>query len=225
MNTIDGRVGEEIIKHCLEMNSAGINQGVSGNISVRVDDQMMIITPTGIPYDSLEPRDLVEMTFDGAFNGSLKPSSEWRIHAAIYRNYSDAQTVVHAHPLFATALAIQGWNIPAIHYMVTIGGGHDIRCADYATFGSEQLAENVVSALRERTVCLMAHHGMVSTGPSLAIAMHRAKETETLARQYVIAKLLGTPEVLGIEEIGRVMDKLQDYGLREKPARGSEEGE
>ncbi len=206
----------DIIQSCLKMNAMGINQGVSGNISVRYGDDSMVITPTGIPYETLEPDDLVEMRFDGSFAGPLQPSSEWRIHRAIYSRRSDVDAVVHAHPLFATALAIQKLTIPAIHYMVAVGGGATIPCADYATFGTEQLAENVVSALEGHTVCLMEHHGLVATGPSLEVAMHRAAETENLARQYVITRLLGEPKILSDSEMHRVLAKMVDYGLRRK---------
>ena len=206
----------DIIQSCLKMNAMGINQGVSGNVSVRHGDDSMVITPTGIPYETLEPDDLVEMRFDGAFAGPLQPSSEWRIHRAIYSMRSDVDAVVHARPLFATALAIQKLTIPAIHYMVAVGGGATIPCADYATFGTEQLAENVVSALEGHTVCLMEHHGLVATGPSLEVAMHRAAETENLARQYVITRLLGEPKILSDSEMHRVLAKMVDYGLRRK---------
>jgi L-fuculose-phosphate aldolase len=206
------------------MNSLGINQGVSGNISARQDDGAMIITPTGIPYDTLDPADLVTLTFTGHYQGPLRPSSEWRIHGAIYQNHPEIHAVVHAHPLFATALAIQHISIPAIHYMVAIGGGDDIPCADYATFGTETLARNVLSALEERTVCLMEHHGLIATGPSLSVAMDRAVQTETLARQFVIAGLLGNPRILPQEEMTRVLNKLGDYGLRSKSDSISGEG-
>ncbi len=213
---------EDIIRSCLLMNEMGINQGVSGNISIRQDQQTMVITPTGIPYDTLNAGDLVTMTYAGQAQGSLRPSSEWRIHAAIYLAHPEVNAIVHAHPLCATALAIQHFSIPAIHYMIAVAGGPNIRCANYATFGTEELAHNVLEALDGRHVCLMDHHGMVATGPSLGVAMERTVQTETLARQYVIARLLGTPQLLPDDEIHRVVDKFTKYGLRLKSDTGSE---
>lgn len=207
---------QTIIHYCLEMNAQGFNQGVSGNISARVSDRQMLITPTGIPYDQLESQDIVSMMFDGSSSGTLQPSSEWRFHAAIYDAYPATQAIVHAHPWFATTLAIQHIEIPAIHYMITIAGGNTIPVADYATFGTDSLAENIVMALQHRTVCLIEHHGLVAIGSSVAEAFYRASETENLARQYVVARLLGEPHTLPPEEIDRVLDKLQHYGLRSK---------
>ncbi|MCX5478579.1 class II aldolase/adducin family protein [Kaistia geumhonensis] len=193
----------EIIAHCLRMNAAGINQGVSGNISVRFGERMLI-TPTSIPYDRLLPEDIASMSLagnDGAFEGPKPPSSEWRFHLDIMRSRPEVGAIVHTHPTYCTSLAIARRSIPACHYMIAIFGGDDVRCADYATYGTEQLSANVLKALEDRSACLLANHGAIATGYDLANAFWRAVELETIARQYFNALLIGGPVLLTAEEM------------------------
>lgn len=193
----------EIIAHCLRMNAAGINQGVSGNISVRFGDRMLI-TPTSVPYDRLLPEDIASMSLagnDGAFEGPKPPSSEWRFHLDIMRSRPEVGAIVHTHPTYCTSLAIARRSIPACHYMIAIFGGDDVRCADYATYGTEQLSANVLKALEDRSACLLANHGAIATGYDLANAFWRAVELETIARQYFNALLIGGPVLLTAEEM------------------------
>ena len=150
---------QQIIETARAMNASGLNQGSSGNLSAR-DGDGFLITPSGMDYDSLMADDIVWMDFAGKTKGQRKPSSEWRFHAAIYQHHDGANAILHAHPVSCSALACLGKGIPAFHYMVAIAGGKDIRCADYATFGTPELSAHVIDALQDRKACLMAHHGL-----------------------------------------------------------------
>ncbi len=202
----------QIIDACREMNRLGINQGTSGNISLRHDDGLLI-TPTSVPYDTMHVDQIVFMRLDGAPPARQRPSSEWRFHRDILKARSDVNAVVHAHPPYATILAIMGREIPAVHYMIACAGGDTIRCAPYATFGTEELSRHAVTALENRSACLLAHHGMIAAGSSLAKAMWLAVEVETLARQYHGALQIGTPPVLSKAEIENVRTRMAGYGV------------
>jgi L-fuculose-phosphate aldolase len=206
---------QSIIDACREMNRLGINQGTSGNISLRHDDGMLI-TPTSVPYHAMKPDQIVFLKLDGAPPARQRPSSEWRFHRDILKARSEVNAVVHAHPPYATMLAIMGREIPAVHYMIACAGGDTIRCAPYATFGTEELSHHAVAALEGRSACLLAHHGMIAVGASLAKAMWLAVEVETLARQYHGALQIGTPPLLSKAEIENVRARMAGYGLGEE---------
>lgn len=206
---------EEIIENGLKMNTTGLNQGTSGNLSVRSGDGFLI-TPSGIPYEQLQPQDIVTMSMDGSYKHDLAPSSEWRFHRDILGDKPDVNAVVHAHPTYCTTLAILGKEIPAIHYMIAAAGGNSIRCARYETYGTEELSRAALAALQGRAACLLANHGMIATGPSLAKSMWLAVEVETLAQQYCNALQLGQPNILSDEEIDRVIEKFKNYGIKSK---------
>ena len=217
MTLSDLEARQAIIDACIQMNALGINQGTSGNISCR-HGEGMLISPTSTPYDTLQPEDIVFMGWDGAVDGRLPPSSEWRFHLDIMKARPEVNAVVHAHPTYCTTIAIMGRKIPAIHYMVAVAGGSDIRCAPYATFGTAELSAHAVEALRDRKACLLAQHGMIAVGSSLSQAMWLAVEVETLARQYHGALQIGEPPVLSDEEIENVIKRMASYGLRDNDA-------
>jgi L-fuculose-phosphate aldolase len=206
---------QSIIDACLRMNALGINQGTSGNISLRHEDGMLI-TPTSVPYETMRPEQIVYMGRDGAFDPAQRPSSEWRFHLDILRARPEVDAVVHAHPPYSTILAIMGLEIPPVHYMIACAGGDTIRCAPYATFGTQELSERAVTALEGRLACLLEHHGMIAIGPSLSKAMWLAVEVETLARQYHGCLQIGTPRLLSREEIKNVLGRIAGYGPAEK---------
>jgi L-fuculose-phosphate aldolase len=206
---------QSIIAACLRMNDLGINQGTSGNISLRHEDGMLI-TPTATPYETMQPEQIVFMKLDGSIEGNQRPSSEWRFHRDILKARPEVNAVVHAHPPYATILAIMGMAIPAVHYMIACAGGDTIRCAPYATFGTEELSQHAVAALQDRSACLLAHHGMIAVGSSLDKAMWLAVEVETLARQYHGCLQIGTPPLLPRAEIENVMDRMAGYGHAEE---------
>jgi L-fuculose-phosphate aldolase len=207
---------QSIVEACRSMNALGINQGTSGNISLR-EGNGMLITPTSMPYEAMTPEDVVEMRLDGQVVGNGRPSTEWRFHRSILAARPEVHAIVHTHPTYSTTLAIMGRGIPPIHYMVAAAGGDSIRCAPYATFGTEELSANAVEALKDRKACLLAHHGMIALGPDLAGAMWLAVEVETLARQYVNCLQLGEPPLLSSEEIKNVADRMENYGLYSAP--------
>lgn len=206
---------QSIIDACLRMNSLGINQGTSGNISLRHEDGLLI-TPTGTPYETMQPEQIVFMKLDGTVETNQRPSSEWRFHRDIIKARPEVNAVVHAHPPYSTILAIMGMAIPAVHYMIACAGGDTIRCAPYATFGTEELSQHAVTALEDRSACLLAHHGMIAVGASLDRAMWLAVEVETLARQYHGCLQIGTPPLLPRDEIENVMGRMAGYGHAEE---------
>lgn len=204
-----------IVEHALKMNALGINQGTSGNISLRLKEGLLI-TPSGIPYETMTPQDVVFMRSNGECEGKLAPSSEWRFHRDILMTRQEVNAVVHAHPSYCTALSIVGRGIPAVHYMIAAALG-DIRVAPYATFGTEELSKNALKALDGRFACLLAQHGMIALGITLPRALWLANEVETLARQYVLALQIGKPKVLSEGEIRRVIERFQTYGMKNSP--------
>jgi L-fuculose-phosphate aldolase len=202
---------EKMIATALEMNARGLNRGKSGNVSARFDDGFLI-TPTGMAYESTQPADIVAMTRDGATRGPRLPSSEWRFHRDIYAARREVCAIVHAHSPFATSLACLGRDIPQFHYMIAVAGGKDIRCAAYATFGTQQLSDHALRALEGRKACLLANHGMIAVGASLNAAFALAVEVEALAEQYCHALQIGTPNLLSDVEMEIVLEKFRTYG-------------
>ncbi len=200
------------------MNACGINRGAAGNVSARHDDGFLI-TPTGMAYDACDDGDMVFVGLDGRVAGRRKPSSEWRFHRDIYAARPEAGAIVHAHSPFAVSLACMGFAVPPFHYMVARFGGKDVRCADYATFGSQELSDAVVAALAGRNGCLMAHHGMVVFGGDLDEALALAVELETLCEQYWRVLQIGQPRLLADDEVARVLVKFRDYGRQDAPER------
>lgn len=206
---------DAVIATARAMNSSGINVNKSGNVSVRCrrgPRSGFLLTPTGVPYDRLVADDIAFVDDDGHAVGRCEPSSEWRFHAAIYRARADLEAVVHTHSPHATALACQGLGIPAFHYMVAVAGGADIRCAEYATFGTQALADNVLIALEGRRACLLAHHGVIACGATLESAFALAIEVENLAHTYVVVRGLGEPRLLPADEMDRVLERFRTYG-------------
>ncbi|MBI1273594.1 MAG: class II aldolase [Alphaproteobacteria bacterium] len=204
-----------LIRHALALNTSGLNQGTSGNLSVRAGKKLLI-TPTGIAYEDLKPADLPLMAMDGTWQGRYAPSSEWQMHSDILRARPDMNALVHAHPVYATALAINRMDIPAAHYMVAAAGGSNIRCARYATYGSPELGAAACEALEGRNACLLANHGIVALGQTLEKAMWLAVEVEAVARQYLLALSVGRPVLLDAAEMARVLKKFGNYGPRKK---------
>ena len=211
---------EDIIKFALMLNTTNLSPLRSGNLSIRVienDVEGFLLTPSGIKYETLKPEDIVflalEEKYDNLkmFNSGLNPSSEWRFHQDIYKNKKEAKAIVHAHSPHATAVSTHGESIPAFHYMVALAGGSDIKCAEYATFGTEELSKNVIKALENRSACLMSNHGQVAFGKNLEDAFELAQEIENICHQYTIALKLGQPKILSFKEMKKVLDKAKNY--------------
>jgi L-fuculose-phosphate aldolase len=206
-----------LIDTCRQMNKIGLNQGTSGNASVRVDGGLLI-TPSGLDYDKTEPVDIVKINYEGrVLRGSRNPSSEWHFHCRVMAAKPEAGALLHTHSINATTLACLGRSIPPFHYMVAVAGGRDIRCAPYATFGTEKLADAVLTALDGRLACLMANHGMLVMGRDLEDALKRAVEIETLAAQYLKALAVGKPQLLTVGDMDVVLEKFKSYSAWANP--------
>lgn len=209
---------EAIVDKARWMNASGLNQGTAGNISARCGERMLI-TPSATPYEAMTPEMIAAMPIAGeygAWDGPLKPSTEWRFHLDIIRARQDVGAIVHTHSTFATVLAIARKPIPACHYMIAAFGGADIRCADYATYGTKELSENALKALEGRNGCLLANHGMIAAGGSLDRAMWLAVELETIARQYFHSLQIGGPVILSKAHIDETMRSFGSYGVQDR---------
>ena len=212
----DDLARSEMVATCRRMNEVGINQGTAGNLSLR-NSKGFLITPTSLPYDQMQPSDLVQMFFDGTFEGQHRPSSEWRIHRDILQSRNDIDCVLHCHSIYATTLAVHHKTIPSFHYMTAVAGGTTIRCARYATFGTQALSDAALEALQDRLACLLGQHGQISLGRTLASALALAIEVETLSRLYVQALTLGEPPILADEEMARVIQQMKKMSYGNAP--------
>ena len=206
-----------ILATCLRLNALGLNQGASGNISVRVDPGHFVITPSGMPYDSMGPHDLPVMDFQGRWFGPCRPSTEWRFHRDILKSRPEVNVVLHTHSMFSTVIACQREGIPAFHYMIGVSGGDSIRCAPYATFGTQALSDHALKALEGRRACLLANHGLICLGANLEAALGLAVEVETLAAMFVRVRQMGAPKLLHKAEMARVIELFGAYGTPEFP--------
>ena len=197
------------------MGDEGLNKGTSGNASVRLplgsDGPGFLITPSGRPVASLAPADLVVIREGGRFEGDLEPSSEWRLHHDLYAAFPEAGAVLHAHSPFATSLACQRLEIPPFHYLIALFGGSTVRCARYATFGTQELSDAAVAALEGRRACLLANHGMVVHGRDLAHALTLAIQFETLCEHYWRTCQLAAPVLLSDAEMAAAIDQFARY--------------
>lgn len=208
-------LGRKVIETCLELERRGLNQGTAGNVSVRLSADAsdgFLITPTALPYVLMKPEDLVRMRMDGSSEGRLQPSSEWRFHLDIYRARPEVRAVIHTHSGYATTLACLRREIPPFHYMIALFGGSNIRCCEYATYGTQELSDHLLKALEGRRAALMGNHGLVVLGPGLQRALALTVEAETLAMMYWRAAQMGQPRLLSDPEIARVREKFATYG-------------
>jgi L-fuculose-phosphate aldolase len=206
-----------MVEACRAMNRSGLNQGTSGNLSVRLSADACLVTPSGLAYERMQPRDIALLRFDGRWSGPVRPSTEWRFHRDILAARPDVGAVLHTHSRHATALACRGEDLPAFHYMVAVAGGASIRCAAYHTFGTQQLSEAALAALEGRKTCLLAHHGMIATGPTPERALALAAEVENLCATYLLARQAGPVPVLPEAEMNRVIELFRTYGTPDFP--------
>ena len=210
----------EVIKYAQKLNSTNLSPLRSGNVSIRAiynGIEGFFITPSGIKYELLKEEEIVflelnkEYDFLKIFNSGLNPSSEWRFHQDIYLKKKDAKAIVHAHSPHATAVSAHGKNIPAFHYMIALAGGDDIKCAEYATFGTKELSQNIIQALDKRKACLMSNHGQVAFGQNLKQAFELAEEVENICHQYINTIKLGEPKILSFSEMQKILEKIKNY--------------
>ncbi len=208
MNNLEKR--KEVIKYSIKLNTTNISPLRSGNISVRSIENSVegfLITPSGKKYDTLKEEDIVFVSKDGNHDTKLKPSSEWRFHKDIYLKKADAKAIVHAHSPHATAVSAHSKDIPAFHYMIALAGGDSIKCAKYATFGTQELSDNIIDALENRKACLMSNHGQVAFGENLEDAFELAEELENICHQYINTIKLGEPKILSSSEMNVILEK------------------
>tara|TARA_B100000401_G_C52587398_1_gene615571 strand:- start:33 stop:695 length:663 start_codon:yes stop_codon:yes gene_type:complete len=217
---MNDQLKKEVIKYAQKLNSTNLSPLRSGNVSVRAienNEEGFYITPSGKKYETLKEEDIVflklneEKNFLTWFNSGKNPSSEWKFHQDIYINKREARAIVHAHSPHATAVSSHGKPIPAFHYMVALAGGEDIKCSDYATFGTRELSQNILRALQNRKACLMSNHGQVAFGQNLSSAFELAEELENICHQYIIALKLGNPKILSKAEMEKILDKVKNY--------------
>ncbi len=181
------------------------------------NERGFLVTPTSLPYDRMQPEDLVQMSFDGTYEGPRRPSSEWRFHRDILAARPDVDCVLHCHSVYATTLAVHHHEIPSFHYMTAVAGGTTIRCSRYATFGTQALSDAALEALEDRLACLLGQHGQIALGRTMAGALALAIEVETLSRLYVQARVLGEPPVLPDEEMARVIQQMKNMSYGHAP--------
>ena len=205
------KIKAEIIKYSKMLNSRKLSALRSGNISVRYNDGFLI-TPSGKRYSSLKIKDIIYVSLKGKFDKKKGiPSSEWQFHQDIYKNKLEAKAIVHAHSTNATAVSTHKRRIPPFHYMVAMAGGHDIKCAKYATYGTRELSKNILKALKGRKACLISNHGQIAFEENLPKAFELAEEVENISLQYITSLKLGRPKILSIKEMKKVLSKAKNY--------------
>jgi len=205
------KLRSELIKYSQMLNTKKISALRSGNVSVRFENGFLI-TPSGVKYSSLKSKDIVFVSLKGNFDKKKGiPSSEWKFHQDIYLNKKDAKAIVHAHSTNATAVASHNKSIPAFHYMVAMAGGHDIKCAKYATYGTRELSKNILKALKGRKACLISNHGQIAFEENLPKAFELAEEVENISLQYITSLKLGKPKILSLKEMNKVLSKAKNY--------------
>ena len=207
-----------LIETALHLEQIGLNHGATGNCSCR-DGDTYLITPSGIDTQNLSEDKVVRMDFAGNIINSipnLKPSSEWRFHKDIMSQRKEVGAVVHTHSIYASTVSLFGDTLPPFHYMIAVAGGDSVRCAPYAMFGTQELSDNIISALIDRKACLIANHGLVAIGDNLKEALQIAEEIEHLCQLYIEARKLGEPNLLSKKQMSEVIDRFQTYSRRTK---------
>ncbi len=214
MEREERQIRQAMIDTCRAMEAKGLNQGTSGNLSVRHGDGLLV-TPSGIDYAHMVPHDIVQMDWEGCFSADHRPSSEWRFHRDLLAARAEVDVVLHCHSTFATALACHERGLPPFHYMVAVAGGHDVRVSRYAGFATQELSNALLEAIADRRACLLAHHGLVTVASTLDRALWLAVEIEALARMYLHALVLGEPPHLSAAEMDATLEKMRrmSYGM------------
>ena len=207
----------KMVEICRQMNSVGLNQGTAGNLSIRLDAERCLITPSGVPYESMSPEQIAILHQDGHWSGPLRPSTEWRFHRDILAARSDAGAILHTHSRHATALACRDEDLPAFHYMIAAAGGDSIRCAPYHTFGTQALSDAALAALQGRKACLLAHHGLIVLERSPEKALALALEIESLCATYLLARQSGALRCLDKAAMATVIGLFRTYGTPDFP--------
>jgi L-fuculose-phosphate aldolase len=209
-------LSEQLLNVSRKLVALGLNKGTAGNVSVRSDNAAgqagFLITPSGLAVGKMTSSDMVWMDFSGNATGAHPPSSEWRFHQDILQQKPQVNAVIHTHSIYASTFSTFRKDMPAFHYMIALAGGDSIRCAPYALFGSQQLSDNAIEALKDRKACLLGNHGMIAIGETLEKALDISQEVETLCEQYLLALQVGEPHILSQQEMLDVLEKFKTYG-------------
>lgn len=207
---------EDVVKYCQMLITHGLTKGTGGNISIlNREEGLFAISPSGIDYFETEPEDIVVMNLKGEIvDGDRKPSSEHELHRIFYTDRDDIAAVVHTHSVYSTVLATLREGLPASSYLVAFSG-YDVRCAEYASYGSMELAKNTFEAMKERNAAFMANHGLIAGGSDILNAFNIVEQIEQCAEVYVKARAIGTPVLLDHDEMTRMIDSFNNsYGQR-----------
>ena len=209
---------KQVVQYCRKLDSAGLTTGTSGNISIfNSGAGLMAISPSSMDYAVMEPEDVVVQDLEAHIvDGARRPSSEFGLHLVCYKHRKDIGAVVHTHSPKATTLAVLGWDLPAIHYMIAYSGASTIPCAPYCLFGTPELAETALNYLEGRYACLLGNHGSLAAGPDIGHAYALAEQMEFCADLYLRAKMLVSPNILTDEQIAGVMERFSSYTKQEK---------
>lgn len=207
---------ELVVEYGKKLITSGLTTGTGGNISIfNKEEGLMAISPSGIDYFDTQPEDVVLIDLEGNIaDGARKPSSELDMHLIYYQKRDDISAVVHTHSTYSTIMATMGWDLPASNYYIAIGGGNDIRCAEYATFGTKELADATFTAMEDRYACFLANHGLLTGSQNIEQAFMIAEETERMAEVYYKCRCVGEPMLLSNDEVGVMLEKFQTYGQR-----------
>ncbi len=204
---------ENLLNITNKLLTAGLNHGATGNCSCR-DSGGFLITPTGVDSSKLTTDMMVRMNLSDNLSqpeSKYQPSSEWQFHQAILEKYPEINAVVHTHSVFASSLSVLGQEIPAFHYMIAVVGGNSVRCAPYAMFGTKELSDNILEAIKDRKACLLSNHGLVAIGKDLNEAFNIAEEVEHLCRLFIEAKKIGDPLLLSDKQMTEVLNRFNSY--------------
>ena len=211
MNKLENKIRKSIIDASLLLERKKFNQGKAGNISIRWKNGMLI-TPSGISYEGMKPKDIVFVDSKGRYEGIWKPSSEWRFHLDILKNRKEFDVIIHNHPAYGSGMSILRKDIKAYHYMIGFMGGDTIRCSTFAPPGTEELSKAALKALRDRKACLLANHGTISCGKDLDEALFLTEEFEILCKQITIAKINGSPKLVEKKYMKIIIEAIKSYG-------------
>ena len=204
---------ESIVKYGRKLVTANLTKGTGGNLSIfNREKQLMAISPSGIDYFKIKPENVVVLDMEGnQIDGDKLPSSEYEMHRIFYANRTDLDAIIHTHTIYATTIACLNWDLPPVHYMVALAG-LNVRCAEYATYGTKKLAENAFKAMEDRNAVLLANHGLLAGAKDLANAFNITEEIEYCAELYYRSKSIGEPVILSEEEMKIMLEKFKTYG-------------
>ena len=204
---------EQVIEYSLKLLSEGLTNGTAGNVSIfNREKGMVAISPTGVSYSELTPEMISIVDLDGKLIEGLKPSSELEMHMILYRNREDVNAVIHTHPVYTTVLACLRQDLPAIDYMIAVTGATKVKCAEYASYGTKELAENAYKAMGSSLAVILANHGLTTAGKDIANAFNITVQVEYISNLYIKARNIGEPIILPDKEMNSMLERFKTYG-------------